>query len=149
MEIKKKIVPYEFLVRFNDLGELKGAHVGFMTVISEGDVILSRNIENVQPVAIGEVLGFPLAEILDVIQIEALKSVEEKALALTGANAQIQSLTAEKSALITEKESLIKSLAEKNTEISILKQKISDLEALNGTAKEEVAPLPLTKDEVK
>lgn len=149
MEIKKNKVPYEFLVRFNDLGELKGAHVGFMTVISEGSVILSRNIENVQPVAVGEVLGFPLAEILDIIQIEALKSVELKTLELAQSNTQIQSLKAEKSALITEKQSLIQNLSAKETEISILKQKISDLEARNSTAKEEVPPLPLTKDEVK
>lgn len=88
--------PYEFLVRFNEQGQIQGAHVGFLEKVLKDGELISTKIGDVIPVSIGLEQGFPLSEILNTIQIEALKNIEilnaEKALLLSEKSALLQML---------------------------------------------------------
>lgn len=68
--------PYEFLVRWQD-GVVKGAHVGYVHRILRDGVVVSETPGDVTPVTVGIQVGFPLADILDQIQIGALLALEE------------------------------------------------------------------------
>jgi len=63
--------PYEFLIRWKN-GVISGAHVGFEDVILEAGVVSGTVQQNVQAVNVGLGKGFPLADILGQIQIDAL-----------------------------------------------------------------------------
>lgn len=67
--------PYEFLVRFNEDGSISGAHVGWLEQVYKDDVVINRS-EKVEAVAIGNDAGFPLATILNEVQISALIDLE-------------------------------------------------------------------------
>jgi Skp family chaperone for outer membrane proteins len=60
--------PYKFLVRWNALGELQGAHV----VFQENGIVGSA-----ESVAIGEQQGFPLEEILGEVATTSLKTIDD------------------------------------------------------------------------
>jgi len=69
-EIKR---PYEFLARWNaKTGLLQGAHVGFANTVLRDGVFLTEVVEPVQSVAVGLQLGYPLNDILQQLQIDAL-----------------------------------------------------------------------------
>ena len=92
--------PYEFLTRWDPkTGILLGSHVGFVTTIFRDDVVVSHIVEPVMPVGTD---GFPLKDILQQLQIDALKAVDiantEKAEALV----EKEKLKAEKDAIIDE-----------------------------------------------
>ena len=59
------------LVRWKD-GVLAGAHVGFEVTASEDGAVLSTTPLPVMPVDIGQGVGFPLADILSQIQVDAI-----------------------------------------------------------------------------
>jgi hypothetical protein len=65
--------PYELLVRWKD-GFIAGAHVGFELTTSEDGVALSTTALPVMPVDIGQGVGFPLADILEQVQVDAITS---------------------------------------------------------------------------
>jgi hypothetical protein len=72
-EIRK---PYEFLVRWNQEGDLQGAHLGWLdTVLKDGQVI-NQTPTNVESVAIGLQEGYPLADILSQLTIDLIAEVE-------------------------------------------------------------------------
>lgn len=85
--------PYELLVRWDSDGNLQGAHVGWRDVVMEGAVKVSEAVRPVEPVDIGQGKGFPLADILSLVQAATL-----------AANAR---LTAEKAALEAERDEAI------------------------------------------
>jgi len=60
--------PYEFLVRWDKDGIISGAHVGFRTITKKDDVVIADTVEAVMPVALGLQAGFPLAEILALVE---------------------------------------------------------------------------------
>lgn len=93
--------PYEFLVRWKD-GIISGAHVGFEDVIMDDGKELGSRQSNVVSVAIGESKGFPIADILDQISIDALKerdsAIAEKQDALKTVEAQMMEIDSLKKA---------------------------------------------------
>jgi len=68
--------PYEFLVRWNQNGEIAGAHVGFYDTVLRDGVIIAQTTSNVESVAIGLQEGFPLSDVLDQTLIDALLLIE-------------------------------------------------------------------------
>ena len=85
MEIVKR--PYEFLVRWKD-GVLVGAHVGFEVTVTENGQVLSTTPFNVVPVDVGQGQGFPLDDILEQLQIDAMKDRDSALAAKAEAEAQ-------------------------------------------------------------
>jgi len=81
--------PYELLVRWNANGEISGAHVGFIERTFKDGVEIAHKIGDVMPVGIGAATGFPLADILEAVHIDAL--IERDA-AISDKNAAIQKL---------------------------------------------------------
>jgi hypothetical protein len=78
--------PYELLVRWDTkTGAMLGAHVGFATVIRRDGEFVTETIDPVEPVDVGTGKGFPLADILDKLQITALErhAVLERQVAAT------------------------------------------------------------------
>ena len=84
MAIIKTVTPYELLARWRD-GKLSGAHVQFLTTVTEDGVKLSETVGDVMPVDVGQGIGFPLADILSQMHVAALAAVDaantEKAVA--------------------------------------------------------------------
>jgi hypothetical protein len=64
----EKNTPYEFLCRWDDEGKLSGAHVGFRNVVQKDGVDISSTRDDVQSVAIGTAAGFPLSDVLALVQ---------------------------------------------------------------------------------
>lgn len=65
--------PYEFLVRWDTSGQLSGAHAQFRYVTTDdGGTVVGEFVGAAEPVAVAGVQGFPLAEILSQVQIDAL-----------------------------------------------------------------------------
>lgn len=74
--IEEKKFPYEFLARWRD-GKLTGAHVGFVTqIIKDGKVIHESN-DDVMRVDIGAKAGFPLADILAQLHVDAIGGMDD------------------------------------------------------------------------
>lgn len=72
-----QLIPYEFLVRWNDQGELQGAHIILLgKVFGPDGKLLAAQPMLPQSVGIGVQQGFPLAEILEQIQITALEKID-------------------------------------------------------------------------
>jgi len=68
--------PYEFLIRWDNNGIIQGAHIAFLdTVLKDGEII-NQTQSSVESVAIGEQIGFPLADVLSQLQIDVLKQVD-------------------------------------------------------------------------
>lgn len=61
-------MPYEFLVRWDKEGKLSGEHVGFRTITKKDGVEIVDTVDPVMPVADGLREGFPLADILALVQ---------------------------------------------------------------------------------
>jgi hypothetical protein len=73
---------YEFLVRWNK-GVITGASVGFEVTTTENGIVLSTTLLPVMAVDIGQGVGFPLADILSKIQIDALSGMAAAQASLT------------------------------------------------------------------
>jgi len=68
--------PYEFLIRWDNNGVIQGAHIAFLeTVLKDGEVV-TQTQSTVESVEIAGQLGFPLADVLSQIHIDALKQVD-------------------------------------------------------------------------
>ena len=66
--------PYEFLARWDTkTGMLSGSHVGFSTIILRDGVFVTEQVNPVQPVGAA---GFPLADILNILQIDAITAMD-------------------------------------------------------------------------
>ena len=68
--------PYEFLIRWGKDGNIQGAHVGFRILTFRDGVEIADTPQPVMPVAIGVTQGYPLADILNKVQITALADRE-------------------------------------------------------------------------
>lgn len=69
--------PYEFLVRWSADGELSGAHVQWRFITSDADgKVVGEFLSDPEPVAMADQNGFPLSQVLDAIQIAALRGRE-------------------------------------------------------------------------
>src|SRR3990167_3682242 len=66
--------PYEFLARWRE-GELTGAHICFELTATEDGKVLSTTPLDAMPVDIGQGIGFPLADILGQLQIDAIEKM--------------------------------------------------------------------------
>lgn len=105
METVKR--PYEFLVRWKD-GIISGAHVGFEVTVTENGQVISTTPLNVVSVDIGTGQGFPLADILGQIQVDALKDRDAALTAKSQAESAKAAAEAERDAAIAAKEELEK-----------------------------------------
>lgn len=77
MAIEKVVQPYEFLARWRE-GVLTGGHVQFITRLIEDGVPMEggERLSDAMPVDVGDGKGFPLAEILQQIHVDALIAVD-------------------------------------------------------------------------
>lgn len=75
MALEKTQRPYEFLARWKE-GKLIGAHVQFVTVISDDGVVISETPADVQPVDIGTGKGFPIADILSQLNVDSIAKMD-------------------------------------------------------------------------
>ena len=78
MPITKSKTPNEFLVRWSDSGVIQGAHIVFREAIAEDGTELSSKMLPAQPVSLAGEAGFPLADVLDILQSDALGAIEAK-----------------------------------------------------------------------
>ncbi len=78
MPITKSKTPNEFLVRWSDSGVIQGAHIVFREAITEDGTELSSKMLPAQPVSMAGEAGFPLADVLDILQSDALGTIEAK-----------------------------------------------------------------------
>lgn len=70
--------PYEFLARWDADGTLSGAHVQWRTILTNDDgTPAGEVVGDAKPVAVGSAEGFPLADILQQLQADALTGREE------------------------------------------------------------------------
>ena len=101
--------PYEMLVRWKD-GVIAGAHVGFELTTTENGVVLSTTPLDVMPVDIGQGAGFPLADILSQVQVDAITgkdAAEAKCAAAEADCAKHEATIAALTAKVAELESAI------------------------------------------
>ena len=78
MTITQSKTPNEFLVRWSDAGVIQGAHIVFREAITEDGAELSSKILPAQPVSLAGEAGFPLGDVLDILQSDALGTLEAK-----------------------------------------------------------------------
>lgn len=109
METVKR--PYEFLARWKD-GVLVGAHVGFEVTVTENGQVLSTTPLNVVPVDVGQGQGFPLADILGQLQIDALKDREAALAAKAQAESDKATAEAAKTAAEAERDAALAAKAQ-------------------------------------
>ena len=79
--------PYELLVRWDHAGAIAGAHVGFRTITTKDGVVIADKPDDVMPVAVGGAAGYPLADILGQLQIDALARIDALTADVAAANA--------------------------------------------------------------
>lgn len=77
MAIQETKQPYEFLARWRD-GRLVGAHIQFITRVTDGDRVLVENISDAIPVGLSGGAGFPVADLLQQMQVDALSALSSK-----------------------------------------------------------------------
>lgn len=120
MAITKTNQPYEFLVRWNN-GTLAGAHIRFLETLTEDGVVLSQKEGNAQPVSLAGEAGFPIDDILDGLQVQA---ITERDAALAAKATAEAALTAKQTelgtTLATAQAAHAAELAAKATEIARL-----------------------------
>lgn len=136
---EESVQPYELLVRWRD-GKISGAHVGFIDVLTKDGVVIKAEPQNVQAVDVGAGVGFPLKDILDTVNADALVAysvaVAEKEAALLAENvakeAEVKALQArndaEKEAASTY-EKFEQAVLNHAAEVAALKEKVAAVEA--------------------
>lgn len=107
--------PYELLVRWRE-GKISGAHVGFELTATEGGKVLSTTPLAVMAVDVGQGLGFPLADILGQVHIDAVVQMD-------AANATCQAKTDECAKHEATIVALTAELAKATSELEALKVK--------------------------
>ncbi|PGH55899.1 hypothetical protein CRT60_21850 [Azospirillum palustre] len=93
MQVEKK--PYELLFRWNQDGALQGAHIAYRYVIREDDgSVIGDREEAPKEISSETAAGFPLADVLDQGQIDALVAKaaadQEREVAATARDAALQ-----------------------------------------------------------
>lgn len=68
--------PYELLVRWDESGKLKGAHIQWLYVTRDGDAIVTQNPGQPEPIDLSN--GFPLQDVLNGAQAEALEALSQR-----------------------------------------------------------------------
>jgi hypothetical protein len=91
--------PYEFLVRWGLDGKLSGAHIIHRYVIEDGGVLRDGGVTPARPVATAGEVGFPLADILQQLQIDALAKIDGVVLQAQALQRQLDEIAADKAAL--------------------------------------------------
>lgn len=119
--------PYEFLVRWRD-GKLSGAHVGFELTTTEDGTALSTTALPVMAVDIGQGAGFPLADILSQVHVDALTDRD----AAQAAQVESEAACAQHEATIAD---LQAKLDASEAAAAILKNKVDAIEASEVTEK--------------
>ena len=74
METTKQ--PYELLVRWGPDGKLKGAHIQWCYVTTDGGKRVSESVGDAEPVDVSK--GFPLQDVLNKAQAEALEGLSKR-----------------------------------------------------------------------
>jgi hypothetical protein len=64
--------PYEMLIRWNADGVLAGAHVQHRFITTDGASVIGEFLGQAEPLTIQNAAGFPLGDILNEAQAEAL-----------------------------------------------------------------------------
>lgn len=109
MALQVQQVPYEFLVRWahDEAGviTLAGAHVKLLTVVKDGDRVSSVEGE-AQPVDVGQGTGFPLADVLDQMHVDAMAKMSQLEASLRERSAEVQELKAQMEARTAEVQKL-------------------------------------------
>ena len=132
--------PYEFLARWDDAGNLRGAHVIFREAVTDAGVEISSKIGEATPV--GDA-GFPLADILSTLSADALKDAAEKTTKLAEMSAEktvveasrasseehVTSITAQLAAVAAERVTIVAARDEAQEHVSALRDKVTDLTA--------------------
>lgn len=84
--------PYELLIRWGQDGTLQGAHVQHRFVVFDGGIAISEAIGQAKPLALD---GFPLADLLNKAQADALAESERM-------RAELAAMTGERDAALSE-----------------------------------------------
>ena len=87
--LTKVQTPSEFLARWDDAGNLKGAHIAFRVSIQEDGKEIDSFFVDPQPVGLAGATGFPISQILDALHVTALADAAAKDVALTQAKTDL------------------------------------------------------------
>lgn len=117
--IEKK-TPYEFLVRWDEVGNIKGSHVAWLNTVYKDTEILSQT-PLIESVEIANNTGYPLNDIIELIHIDALKEIDSLNLELTLQQQISENLIQEQNNLIT----IINNLTKENEDIKTELSKIN------------------------
>ena len=97
------LIPYEFLVRWDETGTLRGAHIVTRSVVTADDgTILSDRQNSAQPVSLAGELGFPLGDLLPTITQDALIAKEAAEVECARLREALAAITTERDALQAE-----------------------------------------------
>lgn len=124
MALEKIASPYELLARWRD-GKLSGAHVQFLTVIMEDGKKISETIGDVMPVDVGEGIGFPLADILAQMHVDALAAVDSANTALTEKQIEFEAIQESLDAKAGELSAANAKLNAATAELALLKAEVA------------------------
>jgi hypothetical protein len=74
---KETKTPYEFLVRFNENGDVQGAHVVYLERVYKDKEVINQKTSDPLPISLGIEMGFPLSDILDELQTSYITTNEK------------------------------------------------------------------------
>lgn len=116
MALKEKRTPYEVLVRFDENGEYKGAHVGYLNqVTKDGNVIHSTT----ELVEVNDE-NFPLLDVMNKVQASAIRRVEVL-------DTELNNLNSEYGKAVKDIEGLRTELTRSETDLNVAKDEVKQL----------------------
>lgn len=118
--ITKNNVPYELLVRWTSAGQIAGAHVQFLEQLVEDGTVINEKVGAAVPVALAGGAGFPLADILSLVQTDALATAAALTVQLSVAATERTTLQTGLSAMTAERDSAQVQLAAITAERDLL-----------------------------
>ena len=121
MAIELKKTPYEFMARWDDAGNLLGAHVVFREAAVKDGVEISSKYGDVLPVSLAGGAGFPLAQILSALNTSAIVDSEAKA-------EEIATLKTAKADADTARDEALAEKDGKNAEVAALTAQIAAMQ---------------------
>lgn len=92
--------PYEFLARWDQTGNLVGAHIQRRFVTRNGDTIVAEAVGQPQPVALDGNGDFPLADIMTEVQVGAIAQANALTAQVTEAQTALATAIAERDAAL-------------------------------------------------
>lgn len=122
MALKKQRIPYEVLVRFDEKGQYKGAHVAYISQVVENGQVLVSNTE------LAEVNdeNFPLLDVMNEVQASAIRRVEVLDTELNNLNSELSKKTKEVEDISKELNIRDNSLKTANDEIEQLRSELQE-----------------------